>query len=288
MAIILITGADGQLGNELKVVSKNYYGYDFIFTDINTLDLTNENQTSDYIKKTRPDWIINCAAYNLVDKAETEPDQAILINGTAVRNITEVIGGSECRFIHISSDYVYDGKSNTPYNEYVPADPSSAYGRSKLAGEKHALLHQGSMIIRTSWLYSSFGNNFVKTILKHASEKESIKVVFDQTGTPTYASDLAEAIMSIVSGVIRNQMAMNSGIYNYSNEGVCSWYDFACEIVKEARLSCDVIPVLSKDFRQAAQRPSYSVMDKSKIKENYGISIPHWRTSLLKCMKLLK
>ena len=288
MAIILITGADGQLGNELKVVSKNYYGYDFIFTDINTLDITSEDQTSEFIKKTRPDWIINCAAYNLVDKAETEPDQAMLINGTAVKNITEVIKGSECRFIHISSDYVYDGKSNIPYNENIPANPSSAYGRSKLAGEKYALLHQGSMIIRTSWLYSSFGNNFVKTILKHAAEKESLKVVFDQTGTPTYAADLAEAIMNIVSGVIRNQIAMNSGIYNYSNEGVCSWYDFACEIVKEAGLTAHVIPVLSKDFNQAAQRPSYSVMDKSKIKENYGLSIPHWRTSLLKCMKLLK
>jgi dTDP-4-dehydrorhamnose reductase len=144
------------------------------------------------------------------------------------------------------------------------------------------------MIIRTAWLYSSFGNNFVKTILRNAAGKESLKVVFDQTGTPTYAADLAEAIMNIVSGVIRNQMAMNSGIYNYSNEGVCTWYDFACEIIKEAGLTCKVYPVLSKEFKQAAQRPSYSVMDKSKIKENYGLSIPHWRTSLLKCMKLLK
>ena len=288
MAIILITGANGQLGNELKVVSKNFYGYDFIFTDIDTLDITNYEDTQEFIKKSRPDWIINCAAYNLVDKAEAEPDQAMLINGIAVKNITEVIRGSECRFIHISTDYVYDGKSNVPYNENVSPNPLSAYGRSKLAGEKYALLHQGSMIIRTSWLYSSFGNNFVKTILRNAAEKESLKVVFDQTGTPTYAADLAEAIMNIVSGVIRNQMAMNSGIYNYSNEGVCTWYDFACEIIKEAGLPCKVYPVLSKEFKQVAQRPSYSVMDKSKIKENYGLSIPHWRTSLLKCMKLLK
>ena len=168
------------------------------------------------------------------------------------------------------------------------ANPLSAYGRSKLAGEKYALLHQGSMIIRTSWLYSSFGNNFVKTILSHAAEKESLKVVFDQTGTPTYAADLAEAIMSIISGVIRNQIAMNSGIYNYSNEGVCTWYDFASEIVKEAGLTCKVLPVLTKDYPQAAERPAYSVMDKTKIKENYGLAIPHWRTSLIKCMKLLK
>lgn len=288
MAIILVTGADGQLGNELKVVSQNYYGYDFIFTDINDLDLTNQEKTSAFIKSAKPDWIVNCAAYNLVDKAESESGQANLINGEAIRNITGVINGSECRFIHISTDYVYDGNSNIPYNENVTPAPSSAYGRSKLEGEKFALLHQGSMIIRTSWLYSSFGNNFVKTILKNAAEKESLKVVFDQTGSPTYAADLAGAIMHIISGVIRNQIAMNSGIYNYSNEGVCTWFDFATEIVKEAGLKCTINPVLSSEFRQIARRPSYSVMDKSKIKENYGLAIPHWRTSLSKCMKLLK
>ena len=288
MAVILITGSNGQLGNELKVVSKNFYGYDFIFTDIDTLDITSQDQTSEFIKKTKPDWIVNCAAYNLVDKAETEPDQALLINGTAVKNITEAIKGTECRFIHVSSDYVYDGNSYVPYNENVSPNPLSAYGRSKLAGEKYALQHHGSMVIRTSWLYSSFGNNFVKTILRHGAEKESLNVVFDQTGTPTYAADLAEAIMSIVSGVIRNQVALNSGIYNYSNEGVCTWYDFASEIIREAGLTCKVLPVLTKEFKQIAHRPSYSVMDKSKIKENYGLSIPHWRTSLLKCIKLLK
>jgi len=288
MAIILITGAKGQLGSELKEVSKNYYGYDFIFTDIDSLDITSLEKTSEFIKKSNPDWIVNCAAYNLVDKAEAEPDQALLINGTAVKNITEVIRGSECRFIHVSSDYVYDGSSNVPYNENIPANPLSAYGRSKLAGEKYALLHQGSMIIRTAWLYSSFGNNFVKTILRNAAEKESLKVVFDQTGTPTYAADLAGAIMNIISGVIRNQIAMNSGIYNYSNEGVCSWYDFASEIIKESGLTCQVLPVLTKDYPQTSKRPAYSVLDKSKIKENYGLSIPHWRDSLIKCLKLLK
>jgi dTDP-4-dehydrorhamnose reductase len=288
MAIILITGANGQLGNELKIVSRNFYGYDFIFTDIDTLDITNAEQTAGYIKKSRPDWIINCAAYNLVDNAENERDKAMLVNGNAVKNITEVIKGSECRFIHISSDYVYDGKSNVPYNEYSLPNPLSEYGRSKLAGEKFALLHSGSMIIRTSWLYSSFGNNFVKTILRNGREKESLRVVFDQTGSPTYAADLAEAIMKIVSGVIRNQFALNAGIYNYSNEGVCTWYDFATEIIQDADLTCKVIPVLSKDFQQAAQRPAYSVMDKSKIKDNYGVSIPHWKPSLKKCMKLLK
>lgn len=288
MAIILVTGAKGQLGSELREVSKNYYGYDFIFTDIDSLDITSLEKISEFINKSKPDWIINCAAYTLVDKAEVEQDHALLINGTAVKNITEVIRGSECRFIHISSDYVYDGSSNVPYNENIPANPLSAYGRSKLAGEKYALLHNGSMIIRTGWLYSSFGNNFVKTILRNGAEKESLKVVFDQTGTPTYAADLAGAIMNIISGVIRNQIAMNSGIYNYSNEGVCSWYDFASEIIKESGLTCRVLPVLTKDYPQAAKRPAYSVLDKSKIKENYGLSIPHWRNSLIKCLKLLK
>ena len=288
MAIILITGAKGQLGSELKEVSKNFYGYDFIFTDIDSFDITSLEKISEFIKKSKPDWIINCAAYTLVDKAEVEPDQALLINGTAVKNITEAIRGSECRFIHVSSDYVYDGSSNVPYNENITANPLSAYGRSKLAGEKYALLHNGSMIIRTAWLYSSFGNNFVKTILRNAAEKESLKVVFDQTGTPTYAADLAGAIMNIISGVIRNQIAMNSGIYNYSNEGVCSWYDFAREIIKESGLTCRVLPVLTKDYPQAAKRPVYSVLDKSKIKENYGLSITHWRDSLIKCLKLLK
>lgn len=288
MAVILVAGANGQLGNELKIVSKNYYGYDFIFTDIDTLDLSNAKHTEEFIKDSKPDWIINCAAYNLVDKAESEPDTAILVNSTSVKNITDAIKNSECRFIHISTDYVYDGKSNVPYNEESPPNPLSAYGRSKLAGEKYALLHPHSMVIRTAWLYSSFGKNFVKTILHHGKEKESLRVVFDQTGSPTYAADLATAIMHIVASVIRNQFAFIAGIYNYSNEGVCTWYDFAVEIVKEAELDCNIQPILTKDYLLPAPRPAFSVMDKSKIKENYGLSIPHWRDSLTKCMKLLK
>lgn len=284
MATILITGANGQLGNELNSASKNFYGYDFIFTDVDNLDLTNPDQTEKSIKTYRPDWIVNCAAYNLVDKAETDTEMAMLINSTSVKNITDVIKGSECKFIHVSTDYVYEGNSNAPYDENSPTNPLSAYGRSKLAGEKHALIHPGSMVIRTAWLYSSFGNNFVKTILKHGKEKESLKVVFDQTGTPTYAADLAGAIMTIISGVIRNQFAFNAGIYNYSNEGVCTWYDFAAEIVKEAELKCIINPVLTKDYQLPASRPVYSVMNKSKIKETYGLSIPHWRSSLISCM----
>ena len=287
MAIILITGAKGQLGNELKVVSQKYYGYDFIFTDVDTLDITNPVKTAEYIKKTRPDWIINCAAYNQVDKAESDYQTALLINGIAVKNISDSIKDSTCRFIHISTDYVFDGKSNVPYSDNSPAFPLSAYGRSKFEGEKAALTHHGSMILRTSWLYSSFGKNFVKTIISLGNEKDSIQVVSDQTGTPTYARDLAEAIMQIISGVIRNQIAFNAGIYNYSNEGLCSWYDFAVAIIEDAGLECEVIPILSEDYPTDAKRPAYSVMNKSKIKENYNIIIPHWRSSLKRCIKII-
>jgi len=288
MAIILVTGASGQLGNEIKVVSKNFYGYDFIFTDIDTLNVADVEKIRAFILKNKPDWIINCAAYNLVDNAESEYDKALMINGTAVRNIAEVIRGSECKLIHFSSDYVFDGKSNVPYKETSEPNPQTAYGRSKLAGEKYALIHHGSMILRTSWLYSTFRNNFVKTIIKNASEKRSLNVVFDQTGTPTYAADLAETVVNLISGVIRNQIAFNAGIYHYSNEGVCSWYDFAEEIVKETGLDCKIYPVLSKEYPTVAQRPFYTVLDKKKIKENYNINIPHWRTSLKKCIKHLE
>ena len=287
MAVILITGSNGQLGNELRSASKNYYGYDFVFTDIDTLDISSADKTASYISKIKPDWIINCAAYNFVDKAESESDKALLINGTAVKNIAEAVRGSVCRFIHISSDYVFDGNSNIPYIESSATNPVSAYGRSKLEGEKGALLHHASMIIRTSWLYSSFGSNFVKTILNKAKEKDSLKVVFDQAGTPTYAADLAEAILTIISGVIRNQIAFIPGIYHYSNEGVCSWYDLALETVKEAELNCKVLPILSKEYASAVKRPFYSVLDKSKIKETYNLEIPHWRNSLKKCIKQL-
>jgi dTDP-4-dehydrorhamnose reductase len=287
MAVILVTGSKGQLGNELNLLSRNYYGYDFIFTDVDTLDITDKDKTYSFIKETKPTWIINCAAYNLVDKAESEPETAMLINGIAVKNITEALMGSACKLVHVSTDYVYDGNNNTPYDETIQAGPASTYGRSKLEGEKYALMHYGSMVIRTSWLYSPFGNNFLKTILKNAKEKESLNVVFDQTGTPTYAADLAGAILSIVSGVIKNQFVMNAGIYNYSNEGVCSWYDFASEIIKESGLDCAINPILSADYKTIAPRPSYSVMDKKKIKENYRLSIPHWRTSLKECIKRL-
>jgi dTDP-4-dehydrorhamnose reductase len=288
MAVILVTGSAGQLGNELRVASKNYSGYEFVFMDIDSLDITDSDAVADTINKTGPDWIINCVAYNFVDKAETDPEHAFSVNSRGPKNIAVAIKGTECRFIHVSTDYVFDGKSTTPYNETSETNPQSVYGRSKLEGEKNALSYINTMVIRTAWLYSSFGSNFVKTILRHAKEKESLKVVFDQTGTPTYAADLAESMLSVISRIIRNQSIFRAGVYHFSDEGVCSWYDFASEIVIEAGLKCKINPILSGEYPSAAVRPSYSVLDKSKIKETYGIDIPHWRTSLRKCMKLLQ
>jgi dTDP-4-dehydrorhamnose reductase len=287
MAVILITGAEGQLGQELKVLSKSFFGYEFIFTDVDTLDLTDESKTADFIKRKRPDWIINCAAYNFVDKAEKEEEKAFLINSTGVHNISSAIRDSTIRLIHFSSDYVFDGNSAIPYTENSLPDPLSVYGRSKLAGEKNALIHPGTLIIRTSWLYSSFGNNFMKTIIRAAKEKGSLQVVNDQTGSPTYAADLAEVIMRIVSGVNRNQLAFNSGIYNYTNDGYCTWYEFASAIVEETGINCTVQPVLTKDWPADAKRPAYSVLNKHKIIENYGLVIPQWRDSLKKCIQFI-
>ena len=287
MAVILVTGSEGQLGKEIKARSKNYSGYEFIFTDIGTLDITDGKKVKEFISTNFCDWIINCAAYNFVEKAETDYDTAIKINGLAVKNLVDSIKGTDSRLIHFSTDYVFDGKANVPYQESSATNPLSAYGKSKLEGEKFALQHSGSMIIRTSWLYSEFGNNFVKSILNKGKANEPLSVVFDQTGTPTYAGDLADAVLLIISKVIRNQIAFSAGLYHYSNEGVCSWYDFAKEIINESGTDCRVNPILTKDLRSAVQRPFYSVLDKSKIKENYDIEIPHWRTSLKRCMKQL-
>jgi len=284
MAINLITGAKGQLGSELKVASKKYFGHDFIFTDIDTLDISDGEALNDFIKDQNPNWIINCAAYNLVDKAEEEEEQAMMINALAVKNIVGVIRDTPCKLIHISSDYIFDGRATRPYREFDRPNPISVYGRSKLEGEKYALMQPNSMIIRTSWLYSTFGKNFVKTILRIASENDSLKVVDDQTGSPTYASDLAHAILDIVAGVNNQQIAFNGGIYNYANEGSCSWYEFAKAILEDAGISKTVTPVKTADFHSAAARPAYSVLDKSKIAENYRLAIPHWRTSLKKCI----
>ena len=287
MSTILITGASGQLGSELREISSHFGGYNFIFTDVEDLDITNTKATSSFIKASSPDWIINSAAYTAVEKAESEPETAFQINATGVENIVKAIAGTECRLIHVSTDYVFDGTHNTPYSEDDETNPVTVYGKTKLAGERAALLHPFTVVLRTSWLYSSYGNNFVKTILKKAGSSDSAEVVFDQAGTPTYAADLASAIMEIISGAIKNRHVFAPGIYNYSNEGVCSWYDFAIEIVKLAGSVCNVNPIRTAARPSAAIRPAYSVLDKKKIRETYNLLIPHWRDSLSKCIHKL-
>ncbi|MFN8209538.1 MAG: dTDP-4-dehydrorhamnose reductase [Bacteroidales bacterium] len=287
MALILVTGAMGQLGNELKISSKKYFGNDFIFTDFDTLDITDGEALMQFIAKRKPGWIINCAAFTSVDKAEEEQEKAHMINALGVKNIVSVIRDSPCRLIHISTDYVFDGRSETPYRESDPVNPETVYGHTKLEGEKYALLHPHSLVIRTSWLYSLYGHNFVKTILRLAEDENPLRVVNDQVGSPTWAADLADAILEIISGVNNHQIAFNAGIYNYSNEGTCSWYEFALAILEEAGISKEVIPITTPEFPLPAKRPQYSVLNKSKITENYRLAIPHWRTSLSKCIKLM-
>lgn len=284
MTTILVTGASGQLGSEIRELSARYSGYEFIFTDAGEMDITDAEATAAFISANNPSWIINCAAYTAVDRAEDEESLATLINAGGVENIVNALRGSDCRLIHISTDYVFDGNSVVPYSEDDSPSPASAYGRSKLKGEKAALLWPNTMIIRTSWLYSAYGSNFVKTILRKAGSAQEISVVFDQAGSPTYAADLAAAIMDIVSGVIRNRHNFVPGIFNYSDEGVCSWYDLACEIIREAGSECLVLPVRSSAWPSRVKRPAYSVLDKARIKEYYNISIPHWRTSLNSCI----
>ncbi|MEZ5018791.1 MAG: dTDP-4-dehydrorhamnose reductase [Bacteroidales bacterium] len=284
MTTILVTGASGQLGSEIRELSPRYSGYEFIFTDTGELDITDAGATAAFMAEARPSWVINCAAYTAVDRAEDEEKLATLINGTGVENIVSALSGTGCRLIHISTDYVFDGSSPVPYTEDDTTSPASAYGRSKMAGELAAMKWPNTLIIRTSWLYSEHGSNFVKTILRKAGSGQDLSVVFDQAGSPTYAADLAAAIMEIISGVIRNRHNFVPGIFNYSNEGVCSWYDFACEIVREAGSPCLVTPVRSSAWPSRVNRPAFSVLDKGKIKDTYNLSIPHWRSSLINCI----
>ncbi|MCI0522730.1 MAG: dTDP-4-dehydrorhamnose reductase [Bacteroidales bacterium] len=284
MTTILITGSAGQLGSEIRERSVRYSGYNFIFTDTGELDITDAGATAQFISSAAPAWIVNCAAYTAVDRAEGEEQLATLINGRGVENIVNAISGTVCRLIHISTDYVFDGSSPVPYTEDAATAPDSAYGRSKLAGEKAALCWPLALVVRTSWLYSSYGNNFVRTILGKTGSSESIDVVFDQTGSPTYAADLASAIMNIISGVIQNRHPFIPGIFNYSGEGVCSWYDIAREITVATGSDCIVNPVRSSAYPSRVRRPPYSVLDKSKIKEAYNLTIPHWRASLNNCL----
>jgi dTDP-4-dehydrorhamnose reductase len=283
MSHLLITGANGQLGNELRKLSPRYSHHRFFFTDVAELDITNPQAIEAFFADNRIDTVINCAAYTAVDKAESDEQTALLINSTAVQYLAQSCSTHQATLIHVSTDYVYDGQACTPYSENHPTAPLSAYGRTKLAGEKAALSTEKAVVLRTAWLYSAFGNNFVKTMLRLGKERESLNVVFDQTGTPTYAADLALCIMQVVEKDKEGQL--QRGIFHFSNEGVCSWYDFAHAIMQIAGLPCAVHPIESKDYPTPAARPSYSVLNKAAVKAAYGVIVPHWRESLGKCLE---
>jgi dTDP-4-dehydrorhamnose reductase len=282
---ILVTGSNGQLGNELRVLASDYKAYNFIFTDIGELDVTDADKIAKYIKTNKVDTVLNCAAYTNVDKAETEKADAILVNATAVKNIAQACNKAGALMVHFSTDYVFDGKQYRPYTENDTAAPKSIYGKTKLDGEIEVIFNaKRALIIRTSWLYSSFGKNFVKTIVDKSKSQKEFKVVFDQIGTPTYAADLAKATLDILPNV---KQKIRTEIYNYSNEGVASWYDFAKAIVDIKKLHCKVIPIPSKEYPTEAQRPFYSILDKSRIKNDFDITIPYWRDSLEVCLSKL-
>ena len=283
---ILVTGANGQLGCEMRrlgAVSPNNY----IFTDVAELDITNADAVMYVAKHYSIDAIVNCAAYTNVDKAESDEAMAELINATAVGNLARAMKEVGGTLFHVSTDYVFGSEGNTPRTEDMPLNPLGVYGRTKLKGEE-AILASGckALIFRTAWLYSEFGNNFLKTMMRLTAEREQVNVVFDQVGTPTYAGDLALAIFSIIEAGVYDG---NEGVYHFSNEGVCSWYDFAVEIAAVAgNTGCRVNPCHSSEFPSPVTRPSYSVLDKTKIKETFDIDIPHWRESMEYCVKRIK
>ena len=286
---ILVTGAYGQLGNEINVLSVAFPDWQFFFTDVDTLNITNEKEIEIYFLNKNPDFVINCAAYTAVDKAETDSETALKVNSLAPKLLAKQSKKSGAKLINVSTDYVFDGESFTPYSEEANVNPKSVYGESKLQGELNCLEENlETIIIRTSWLYSAFGNNFVKTMLRLGKERGQLNVVYDQIGTPTYAADLAKAILEIIEISEKESMKFVPGIYHYSNEGATSWYDFAKAIFEISGVNCNVDPVLSDQFPTAAKRPNYSVLNKSKIKNTFGVAIPYWRDSLKICIERLK
>ena len=282
MPEILVTGGNGQVGRELNKRSAEMPEFTLRFVDIEDFDISNASDVNEYFRTHTPAYLINCAAYTAVDKAETEKVIAQKVNSSAVKILNDACLLHNTRMIHISTDYVFDGLLYRPYTEEDTPHPLSVYGKSKLAGEKK-LSPFNSIIIRTSWLYSAHGNNFLKTILRIGREKGSLRVVFDQIGSPTYAGDLADGILSIVK--YSQKEVFTNGIYHFSNEGVCSWYDFAREILQKANVKCAVEPIETKDYPTPAQRPYYSVLNKHKIKSTFGITIPHWQDGLDSCLK---
>ncbi|WFE85482.1 dTDP-4-dehydrorhamnose reductase [Parabacteroides chongii] len=286
MKTVLVTGANGQLGNSIRLLAENHPGYNFLFTDVDTLDITNPAAVRGMIKDNQVDFVLNCAAYTAVEKAEEEEALCRRINAFAVGVLGKAAHEAGAKMIHVSTDYVFSGTSYRPYVETDVTCPISTYGRTKLAGEE--ILQEvcpDAVIIRTAWLYSEFGSNFVKTVLRLGKERDQLGFVFDQIGTPTYAGDLAAAILAVVTADERN--AFVPGIYHFSNEGVCSWYDFTVKILQIAGIDCHVLPIETKDYPTKAVRPPYSVLNKKKIKTTYGITIPHWEESLRLCMEKL-
>ena len=283
MTTILITGSKGQLGNEMQQAAKRFPAFRYIYTDVDELDICDKNALNEFVKANKVNFIVNCAAYTAVDKAEDDAELCYKINKDAARNIGEVAQANHAKVVHVSTDYVFDGTNYLPYTEDMPVCPATVYGKSKLEGEQVLLEScEQVVILRTSWLYSSFGNNFVKTMMKLGTERDSLNVIFDQVGTPTYAADLADAILNVIS-----HETFAPGIYHFSDEGVCSWYDFTKTIHRIAGISCDVRPIETKDYPARTPRPHYSVLNKAKIKSTYGIKIPHWEESLVKCIHLL-
>lgn len=285
---ILITGAYGQLGNELRFLSEKISGVQFLFTDADTLDITDEEHVIRFMEEFHPGFVINCAAYTAVDRAETDQANARRLNALAPGYLAKAAKNGGAGFLHVSTDYVFDGRSYLPYNESHPVHPLSVYGMTKREGEERCMAeNEQAVIIRTSWLYSSFGHNFVKTMLQLGRERDELSVVFDQTGSPTYAADLAQAILAVAAVFEKQRDVYSPGIYHYANEGVASWFDFAKAIFDIADIPCRVVPVLSDAFPTPARRPHYSVMDKSKIKKAFGLTIPYWKESLEVCITKL-
>ena len=280
---ILVTGSNGQLGNSIRQLEMSYPQYNFIFTDIGELDITKEDKVKKFIADQKIQCIVNAAAYTNVDKAEEEPEKANLINGKAPEILARSIKDVNGLLVHISTDYIFDGKAYQPINEEDKPAPISAYSHSKWLGEQMIMIENcKSVILRTSWLYSEYGHNFVKSMMRFGKERDELKVVFDQVGTPTYAGDLAKIILELIPNWIKLEHPV---IYHYSNEGVASWYDFAIAVHEFAGITCNVLPIETKDYPLPAKRPFYSLMNKEKIKKQFGISIPHWRYSLKICVR---
>ena len=281
---ILITGCNGQLGSEIRLLEDNFPQYTFFNTDKDELDITNQLAVDDFVNRNEIDGIVNCAAYTAVDKAETDQKLCTALNTEAPVYMAAAIEKRGGWMIHVSTDYVFNGKKHTPYVETDTPCPDSVYGSTKLAGEFGlSKFCKKTMIVRTAWLYSGFGNNFVKTMMRLGREKAELGVVFDQIGTPTYARDLAVAIFTAI------EKGVTPGVYHFSNEGVCSWYDFTKAIHRIAGITtCNVKPLHTSEYPTPATRPAYSVLDKTKIKETYGIEIPYWENSLEECIKRMK